>query len=157
MQGNFPSPDLLRGFEACARLLSFTAAAAELGTIQPATGQHIQRLEHLLATRLFDRVYRGIELTEPGALLLDHVPQALKSVRAGVEAVSAQAPREVLAVATDFAFAACWFQPAASGISVRLPSAAAATQAAVAPGTSFCRLGPWRVEGANGLNAQSRL
>lgn len=111
MSSHLPSLDLLRVFEACARLLSFTAAAAELGTTQPAISQQVQRLEKQLATRLFDRVYRGIELTGPGLVLLDHVQDALESLRAGFEAVSAQAPREVIAVATDFAFAAYWLMP----------------------------------------------
>lgn len=111
MSNHLPSLDLLRVFEACARLLSFTAAATELGTTQPAISQQVQRLEQQLATRLFDRVYRGIELTGPGLVLLDHVQDALESLRAGFEAVSAQAPREVIAVATDFAFAAYWLMP----------------------------------------------
>jgi len=111
MASHLPSLDLLRVFEACARLSSFTAAAIELGTTQPAISQQVQRLEKQLATRLFDRVYRGIELTGPGLVLLDHVQDALESLRAGFEAVSAQAPREVIAVATDFAFAAYWLMP----------------------------------------------
>ena len=60
------SLDTLRVFEAAARLRSFTAAALELGTTQPAISQQIKRLEAQLGTRLFDRIYRGIELTEAG-------------------------------------------------------------------------------------------
>ena len=55
MSSQLPSLDLLRVFEACGRLLSFTAAAAELGTTQPAISQQVQRLEKQLSTRLFDR------------------------------------------------------------------------------------------------------
>jgi len=54
------SLDTLRVFESAARHLSFTAAAAELGSTQPAVSQQIKRLEAQLATRLFDRVYRGM-------------------------------------------------------------------------------------------------
>ncbi len=111
MPTGLPSLDALRIFESCARLLSFTAAAAELGTTQPAVSQQIQRLEQKLATRLFQRVYRGIELTAPGTVLLDHVQEALESVRAGIDAATARAARDVLAVATDFAFAAYWLMP----------------------------------------------
>ena len=63
------SLDLLRAFEAAARQRSFTAAAVELGTTQPAISQQIKRLEEQLGTRLFDRIYRGIELTEAGTIL----------------------------------------------------------------------------------------
>jgi DNA-binding transcriptional LysR family regulator len=67
------SLDLLRAFEAAARHRSFTAAAMELGTTQPAISQQIKRLEEQLAIRLFDRIYRGIELTDAGAVLFEHV------------------------------------------------------------------------------------
>ncbi len=49
------SLDLLRAFEAAARQRSFTAAAVELGTTQPAVSQQIKRLEEQLGTRLFDK------------------------------------------------------------------------------------------------------
>lgn len=105
------SLDLLRVFEAAARLRSFTAAAVELGTTQPAISQQIKRLEEQLAVRLFDRIYRGIELTESGALLLEQVQVGLQSIDAGLSALSQQHQHEVLQVATDFAFAAYWLMP----------------------------------------------
>lgn len=105
------SLDLLRVFEAAARHLSFTAAAVELGTTQPAVSQQIQRLEKQLATRLFDRVYRGIELTDSGRLLFVHVQDGLRAINLGLEAVGARAQHEVLQVATDFAIAAYWLMP----------------------------------------------
>jgi putative choline sulfate-utilization transcription factor len=105
------SLDLLRGFEAAARLRSFTAAAIELGTTQPAISQQIKRLEEQLATRLFDRIYRGIELTDAGEILLSHVQTGLQSMDAGLTAITEQHQHEVLQVATDFAFAAYWLMP----------------------------------------------
>lgn len=103
--------ELLRVFESAARLLSFTAAAGELGTTQPAVSQQIKRLEKLLAVRLFDRIHRGIALTESGQVLQQHVQAGLESIDAGIAAVTAQHPHEVLQVATDFAFAAYWLMP----------------------------------------------
>ncbi|MGH8352403.1 MAG: choline sulfate utilization transcriptional regulator [Pseudomonas sp.] len=105
------SLDLLRVFESAARQLSFTAAAVELGTTQPAVSQQIKRLEQQLATRLFDRVYRGIVLTEAGQLLLQPVQEGLAALDAGLAAIGAQGQHEVLQVATDFAFAAYWLMP----------------------------------------------
>ncbi len=105
------SLDLLRVFESAARHLSFTAAAVELGTTQPAVSQQIQRLEKQLATRLFDRVYRGIELTDAGRLLFLHVQEGLQAISAGLEAIGSRPQHEVLQVATDFAFAAYWLMP----------------------------------------------
>src|SRR3989338_8942581 len=105
------SLDLLRVFESAARYLSFTAAAVELGTTQPAVSQQIQRLEKHLDSRLFDRVYRGIELTDAGRLLLEHVQDGLATLDAGLAAVGAKPQHEVLQVATDFASAAYWLMP----------------------------------------------
>jgi putative choline sulfate-utilization transcription factor len=103
--------DALRVFESAARLQSFTAAALELGSTQPAISQQIKRLEHQLAARLFDRVYRGIVLTEAGELLLGYVQQGLGTLDAGIAAVTTKQQHEVLQVATDFAFAAYWLMP----------------------------------------------
>lgn len=105
------SLDVLRVFESSARHLSFTAAAAELGSSQPAISQQIKRLEQQLATRLFDRVYRGIVLTEAGELLLRYVQDGLHSLDTGLAAVAAGQQHEVLQVATDFALAAYWLMP----------------------------------------------
>ncbi|WP_249678695.1 choline sulfate utilization transcriptional regulator [Pseudomonas abieticivorans] len=105
------SLDLLRAFESAARQRSFTAAAIELGTTQPAVSQQIKRLEYQLATRLFDRIYRGIELTDAGLTLFEAVQAGLTSIDSGLEAITAQPQHEVLQVATDFAFAAYWLMP----------------------------------------------
>lgn len=70
------SLDVLRVFEVAARQRSFTAAAVELGTTQPAVSQQIKRLEEQLGARLFDRIYRGIELTEAGVLLYEKYTRA---------------------------------------------------------------------------------
>ncbi|MCD5992013.1 LysR family transcriptional regulator [Pseudomonas sp. CDFA 602] len=105
------SLDLLRSFEAAARLRSFTAAASEVGTTQPAISQQMKRLEDQLATRLFDRIYRGIELTEAGEVLFSHVQAGLQSIDSGLVAITEQHQHEVLQVATDFAFAAYWLMP----------------------------------------------
>ncbi len=105
------SLDTLRVFEAAARHRSFTAAAVELGTTQPAVSQQIKRLEQQLVTRLFDRIYRGIELTEAGSILFEQVQAGLLSIDSGLNAVTAHRQHEVLQVATDFAFAAYWLMP----------------------------------------------
>jgi putative choline sulfate-utilization transcription factor len=103
--------ELLRVFECAAREQGFTAAAAELGSTQPAVSQQIKRLERLLGVRLFDRVHRGIVLTDSGVLLQRHVQAGLAELDAGIAAISARRSQEVLQVATDFAFAAYWLMP----------------------------------------------
>ncbi|MBJ9974510.1 LysR family transcriptional regulator [Pseudomonas sp. S75] len=101
----------LRVFEAAARLGGFTAAALELGTTQPAVSQQIKRLEGQIGARLFDRIYRGIELTEAGRTLFEQTHLALQAMDDGVAEASGRRQREVLQVATDFAFASFWLMP----------------------------------------------
>jgi LysR family glycine cleavage system transcriptional activator len=71
-----PSLHGLHVFEAAARHLSFTEAARELGVSQTAVSHQIKALEGELATSLFRRTKRQVELTEEGrawALELGHV------------------------------------------------------------------------------------
>lgn len=105
------SLDTLRVFERAARLRSFTAAASALGTTQPAISQQIKRLEIQLGTRLFDRVYRGIDLTEAGQRLFERIHAGMQAMDEGVAQARDHTQREVLQVATDFAFAAFWLMP----------------------------------------------
>ena len=57
-----PSLDGLQVFEAAARHLSFTRAAAELNVTQTAVSHRIRRLEEQLDQRLFLRRNRGRHL-----------------------------------------------------------------------------------------------
>ncbi|WP_371225879.1 LysR family transcriptional regulator [Roseovarius sp. 2305UL8-3] len=56
----------LRSFEAAARLLSFTAAAREIGMTQTAVSQHIKALEAQLNAKLFLRRPKSLQLTDAG-------------------------------------------------------------------------------------------
>ena len=105
------SLELLRAFESAARHRSFTAAAVELGTTQPAISQQIKKLEDQLAVRLFDRVYRGIELTDNAVALFEEVHAAMLTLNMALDQVMHRDQHEVLQVATDFAFAAYWLMP----------------------------------------------
>jgi DNA-binding transcriptional LysR family regulator len=64
-----PSMTSLVVFEAAARQLSFTRAAAELGITQAAVSRQVQALEQNLGFQLFRRLHRSIELTERGQTL----------------------------------------------------------------------------------------
>ena len=64
-----PSLDLLAGFEAAARHLSFTKAAEELFLTQSAVSRQIKGLEDELGAPLFTRGTRHVELTGSGSAL----------------------------------------------------------------------------------------
>ena len=64
--------ELLAVFRAVADHGSFTAAAKRLGYTQSAVSRQVAALEAELGATLFDRLPRGIRLTEPGRSLLPH-------------------------------------------------------------------------------------
>ncbi len=56
----------VRVFEAAARHLNYTAAAAELGMTQAAVSYQVKLLEERLGLALFRREGRGVRLTAAG-------------------------------------------------------------------------------------------
>lgn len=71
--------DLYRVFYTVTKCGSLTKAAEELYISQPAVSQAIKQLESQLGGKLFNRVSRGMELTETGGKqMFDIVEQALK-------------------------------------------------------------------------------
>ncbi|HTP91510.1 MAG TPA: LysR family transcriptional regulator [Xanthobacteraceae bacterium] len=79
-----PSLRQLRGFEAVARLKSFSGAAREVNLSQPALTQSVHALEARLATRLFERRHSGCFATEPAAILLPRVRRFFDHIRAAL-------------------------------------------------------------------------
>src|SRR5471030_1794834 len=74
-QDRLPPMQAMSMFESAARLASFTAAARELGSTQPAVSQRVVQLEETLGAALFERGHRGVTLTEDGARLFEAVRQ----------------------------------------------------------------------------------
>jgi len=110
-----PSLDLLKGFEAAARLLSFTKAAEELHLTQSAVSRQIQDLEQQLGVPLFQRRHRALVLTDAGQQLFSASAQVLSTMRAVTDRLRAATGRQVLSVTTMTSFAALWLVPRLTG------------------------------------------
>ncbi|MBK9445490.1 MAG: LysR family transcriptional regulator [Betaproteobacteria bacterium] len=67
--GRLPPLDALKGFDAAARHLSFTRAAAEMNLTQSAISRQVQALEGHLGVSLFKREVRRLVLTPEGETL----------------------------------------------------------------------------------------
>ncbi|MFE4719155.1 LysR family transcriptional regulator [Streptomyces sp. NPDC056728] len=84
----------LRYFAVLAEELHFGRAATRLHMAQPPLSQRIRDLERELGIRLFDRSRHQVQLTEGGALLLEHVRPVLAAVDTAREAMRRIRPGE---------------------------------------------------------------
>src|SRR5437870_11210318 len=105
-----PSLDLLKGFEAAARNLSFTKAAAELYVTQSAVSRQVKTLEEQLGVALFRRHHRDLRLTEEGQTLYKTSGEVLRLLRDVASKLGARAAG-MLTVTTTVSFAALWLVP----------------------------------------------
>src|SRR5262245_10736791 len=104
------SLDLLKGFEAAARHLSFTRAAQELSLTQSAISREIKTLEGQLGQPLFRRINRGLQLTDAGQRLHRAVGEALRLIDDAAGLVTSPAG-ETLAVTADVPLTSMWLVP----------------------------------------------
>lgn len=111
MPVRLPSIRALSAFEAAARLLSFTQAAAELSLTQGAVSRRIHELESGLGERLFHREGKSLRLTASGRAYLPFARDALERLRAGHEALSRKHRPRILTVSVSPNFAARWLVP----------------------------------------------
>lgn len=80
---------LLEVFLEVARRESFTAAAGSLGYTQSAISRQIAALEASVGVPLFDRLPRGVRLTEEGRAMVPHATAVVGRLRAAVADVRA--------------------------------------------------------------------
>jgi LysR family glycine cleavage system transcriptional activator len=132
MTARLPSLNGLRAFEAAARHLSFTNAAAELNVTQTAISHQIRRLEEELGIRLFVRQNRALALTPEAKDYLPGVRAAFNDLRLATDRVLRRDNEHVLTISTLASLAAKWllprlsaFQEAHPGIDVRITTSSA--------------------------------
>ena len=98
----------LRAFEASARLLSFTRAGLELHVSQTAVSHQVKALEEVLGVSLFERLPRGVALTDEGHALLPVLTDAFRRMSATLSRFEDGNFREVLTVGAVGTFATGW-------------------------------------------------
>ncbi|HEY5758812.1 MAG TPA: transcriptional regulator GcvA [Steroidobacter sp.] len=110
---SLPKPTLppltaVRAFEAAARHLSFTRAAAELHVTQSAVSHQVRTLEAWLGFPLFRRCNREIQLTGEGVSYLPAVRAALNKLRSATERLVHRDYEGLLCISTTESFATNW-------------------------------------------------
>jgi LysR family glycine cleavage system transcriptional activator len=121
MTRRLPPLNALRAFEASARLGSFVAAAAELHVSAAAVSQQVRRLERYLDTSLFNRLARGLVLTEEGRDYLPELTAGFALLGESTARLRSQRTGGVLTLTTLAAFANGWLLPRLAGFRERAP------------------------------------
>lgn len=121
LRRRLPPLTSLVAFEAAARLSSFTAAAAELGVTQAAVSRQIHLLEELLGFPLFNRLHRGIRLTDKGATLAAAASRSLNLLADTVAEITQESPENELVISATVAFSHFWLLPKVSLFSAAHP------------------------------------
>ncbi len=108
---DLPPLTALLAFEAAARNGSVKDAAAELNVTPGAVSRQIRTVEDELATPLFTRVHRGIELTPEGADLSASISRGLADMSVVCQRIRQRPGSPHLTIAATTAFAGMWLIP----------------------------------------------
>jgi len=109
-----PSPRIFSAliyFEACGRLLSFSAAARELHLTTGAVSQQIRKLEQQLALQLFIRHGQGVELTPAGNELLAVMQQSVAAINTVLARLQASPTSDVIRLKSTPSLVFKWLIP----------------------------------------------
>ncbi|MCB1378098.1 MAG: LysR family transcriptional regulator [Alphaproteobacteria bacterium] len=108
---HLPSLNALAAFEAAARHLSLTRAAAELNVTPGAVSKQVKSLEDEIGRPLFIRLHRALELTPEGEIVANALKEAFERISANLQQVSQRSAMRSVSVGTTMAFAQLWLMP----------------------------------------------
>jgi LysR family glycine cleavage system transcriptional activator len=106
-----PALDSLYVFAVAARHLSFTAAAQELHRTQSAVSHRIKALESEIGVPLFERLTRGLELTQAGAALAHRLNEAIADISRTIAELDRVGEARTLRVTMLPSVASRWLMP----------------------------------------------
>ena len=110
-----PPLNALRAFEAAARHLSFSNAAAELHVTPAALSQQIKSLEAHLGAPVFLRLNRRVVLTDIGRMLSPKVSDGFETLQVAWSVALRRVKKQHLTVTAGPAFMAGWLAPRMGG------------------------------------------
>lgn len=118
---NLPPLTSLRGFEAAARLGSFSRAADELNLTQSAVSHQIRTLEEHFEQPLFHRVGRSIQLTDAGTDFHETVLHVLQTLDRGSQRLAIYANERSVVLFAPQSLSARWLTPRLSSLKEEHP------------------------------------
>jgi LysR family glycine cleavage system transcriptional activator len=113
----------LRAYEASARHLSFTNAAAELFITQSAVSKQVRLLESHLGQQLFTRERRGLNLTEAGRNYLPTIIRAFNTLDQGTRTFLGYSTEKNLHIKANYSFSVFWLSSHLHEFMERYPEA----------------------------------
>lgn len=111
MARTLPPLTALRAFEAAARHLSFTKAAAELSVTPAAISHQVKTLEDWLELPLFHRQTRALQLTDTGLAALPSLEQGFDKLAESVERMRNHHKGTGLTLSVSPSFGSMWLMP----------------------------------------------
>ena len=111
MPRKLPPLNAIRAFEAAGRHGSFAHAALELNVTPAAVSHQVKGLEEFLGITLFDRLARGLVLTDAGRAALPALREGLDRVDEAFQQITHGQSGKVLTVRVSPSFAADWLVP----------------------------------------------
>ncbi len=106
-----PPLSALLTFESAARHLSFKAAAVELNVTAGAVSHQIKTLETALSTALFNRMHRGVELTNQGTILAQVMHHSLNDIADVIDQLRTADEERSVTIGATTAVSSLWLTP----------------------------------------------
>ncbi|MEM8837238.1 MAG: LysR substrate-binding domain-containing protein [Pseudomonadota bacterium] len=100
---DLPPLNALRAFDVSGRRLSFRAAADELGVTQGAVAQQVRLLEAHLGISLFERLPKGLALTQAGRAYHGRIEKAFAELHMATVELMPEPDRVLISVTPTFA------------------------------------------------------
>lgn len=159
-----PPLNALRAFEAVARRLSITVAAAELHVTAGAVSRQVRTLEDALGVQLLVRGHRQITLTRAGEDYYRAVTRSMDGLREATQRITRRSRRTQLKVRAYTTFAMRWliprlssFHAANAGIEVLLTASLDPVDFRREDIDGAIRLGDGKWNGANAYRLVSNI
>ena len=129
MKYQLPPLNGLIAFESAARTGNFARAGLELNLTQSTVSHRVRQLERHLGYPLFERLPRGLRLTESGKAYLPSIRQAFEQIFSSTAGIFGRKDKGSLTVRTPISYSVLWLGPIIHrfkrqypGIAVRLIS-----------------------------------
>ena len=106
-----PALTTLATFETAARKGSFKDAAKELGVTAGAISHQIKNLEEELGILLFNRHYRGVDITKAGKQLFSALEQSFTDISSTLSAIRKTGQLDIVTISATTAFSSLWLTP----------------------------------------------